>query len=198
MERIANKVCVCTECPLGKSRRKAVPGWGNLDASVLFVGEAPGYGEDLKGLPFVGPAGKVLETLLEKIKLPRESVFITNVVKCRPPSNREPRPNEIKTCTSLYLNRQITLIQPQIIVTLGRFSTNNIMSKAGLEAKASESITQLHGRIYRTELLGLKVKIVPMFHPAAVLHNPRYKEALMSDFELLKDELKKCRNRGLR
>jgi len=192
MGKIASKVRVCVKCPLSKGRRKAVPGEGNIDASVMFVGEAPGYWEDVKGLPFVGAAGKILNTLLEKIKLPREKVFITNVVKCRPPENRDPEPNEVKTCTSLYLNRQITLIQPKIIVTLGRHSTAYILSKTGFEKETIEGITQLRGRVYQTRFLNLPVRVIPMFHPAAVLHNPKYRDALERDFEVLKNELKKC------
>jgi len=191
IEKIAEEVRLCVKCPLFKGRRNAVPGEGNIDASVAFVGEAPGYWEDVKGLPFVGAAGKVLDTLLEKIKLPRRNVFITNVVKCRPLENRDPQPEEVKTCTSLYLNRQIALIHPKIIVTLGRHSTAYILSKAGLETKASEGITQLHGKIIKTQFLNLSVSVIPMFHPAAVLHNPKYREALESDFDLLKNELKK-------
>jgi len=192
MGKIASKVRVCVKCPLSKGRRKAVPDEGNIDASVMFVGEAPGYWEDVKGLPFVGAAGKILNTLLEKIKLPRETVFITNVVKCRPPENRDPEPNEVKTCTSLYLNRQITLIQPKIIVTLGRHSTAYILSKTGFEKETIEGITQLRGRVYQTRFLNLPVRVIPMFHPAAVLHNPKYRDALERDFEVLKNELTKC------
>jgi len=191
IEKIADKVRVCVKCPLWKGRRNAVPGEGNVDAFVMFVGEAPGYWEDAKGLPFVGAAGKVLDTLLEKIKLPRENVFITNVVKCRPPEKRDPQPNEIKTCMSLYLNRQIALIQPKIIVTLGRHSTAYILSKAGLEAKTIEGITQLHGKVFQAKFLNMPVTVIPMFHPAAVLHNPKYRDALERDFERLKNELKK-------
>jgi len=191
MEKIASKVRVCTKCPLSKGRRKAVPGEGNIDTSVVFVGEAPGYWEDVKGLPFVGAAGKVLDTLLEWIGLPRERVFITNVVKCRPPENRDPKPDETKTCTGLYLDRQIRLIQPKILVTLGRHSTAYILSKAGFETKRTEGITQLRGKVIQTHFLNLSVSVIPMFHPAAVLHNPRYREALESDFQLLKKELKK-------
>jgi len=191
IEKIASEVRVCVKCPLWKGRRKAVPGEGDISAYVMFVGEAPGYWEDTKGLPFVGAAGKVLDTLLEKIKLPRENVFITNVVKCRPPENRDPQPNEIKTCTSLYLNRQIALVQPKIIVSLGRHSTAYILSKAGLETKTIEGITQLHGKVFKAKFLKLPVTVIPMFHPAAVLHNPKYRDALERDFELLKNELKK-------
>jgi len=194
IEKIADEVVVCIKCPLWKERRNAVPGEGDIDASVVFVGEAPGYWEDVKGLPFVGAAGKILNALLTKIGLPRDHVFITNVVKCRPPENRDPQPNEVETCTSLYLNRQIALIQPKIIVTLGRHSTAYILSKAGLEIKASEGITQLHGKVIQTQFLNLPVSVIPMFHPAAVLHNPKYRDALAKDFDLLKNELKKLKD----
>jgi len=198
LEKIADEVQVCVKCSLWKGRRKAVPGEGNIYATVMFVGEAPGYWEDVKGLPFVGAAGKVLGTLLQWIGLPREKVFITNVVKCRPPENRDPKPNEIETCTSLYLNRQIALIQPKIIVTLGRHSTAYILSKAGLETKTKEGISQLRGKVFRTKFLKLPMSVIPMFHPAAVLHNPKYREALESDFQLLRQQLNKLRLRSQR
>jgi len=189
MEQIANEVRVCVKCPLWEGRKRAVPGEGYIEASVVFVGEAPGCWEDLKGLPFVGAAGKILNELLEEIGLPRESAFITNVVKCRPPDNREPRPLEITTCTGLYLNRQIGLIKPKMIVTLGRHSTAYILSKAGLEEV--ESITRLRGRVYDVKLLGLSVAVLPMYHPASVLHNPKYRDELEGDFQLLRVELER-------
>jgi len=187
MKKIAGEVRVCVQCPLWRDRRNAVPGEGSIKASVVFVGEAPGYWEDLKGSPFVGAAGKVLDSLLEQIGLPRESVFITNVVKCRPPENREPQPLEITTCTSLYLNRQISLIQPKVIVTLGRHSTAYILSKAGFEDV--ESITRLRGKNFNVKFFGFSLAVFPMYHPASVLHNPKYRDALESDFQLLKKEL---------
>jgi len=187
MGKIGSKIRVCVRCPLWQSRRNAVPGEGNIEAAVVFVGEAPGYWEDVKGLPFVGAAGKVLDSLLEKIGLPRQSVFITNVVKCRPPENRAPRPLEIATCTSLYLNRQISLIQPKIIATLGRHSTAYILSKAGFERV--ESITRFRGKVYNVKFLSLSIDVFPVYHPASVLHNPRYRDELERDFLLLKTEL---------
>ena len=189
MEKIARKVRVCVKCPLWQGRRNAVPGEGNIDAAVMFVGEAPGYWEDVKGLPFVGAAGKVLDELLERIELPRGNVFITNIVKCRPPENRGPRQLEVTTCTSLYLNRQIGLFQPEIIATLGRHSTAYIFSKAGL--KKVENITELRGKVFEINLLGFSVSVIPMYHPASILHNPRYRDKLEGDFRLLKAELKK-------
>lgn len=189
MEKIAREIRACVKCPLWKGRRKAVSGEGDINATVLFVGEAPGYWEDVRGLPFVGAAGKVLNGLLTKIGLQRERVFITNVVKCRPPENRDPSPLEIKTCTSLYLNRQIGLVQPKVIVTLGRHSTSYIFSTAGLETV--ESITKFRGRVYQVNFQGLPVLVAPMYHPAAVLHNPKYRDELERDFQLLKNELEK-------
>jgi DNA polymerase len=189
MQKIAGEIRVCLKCPLWEGRKNAVPGDGNLDASIVFVGEAPGYWEDMKGLPFVGAAGKVLDGLLEWIGLPRRSIFITNVVKCRPPENRDPRPQEISTCTSTYLDHQVRFIEPKIVVTLGRHSTMYILSKAGVESAAS--ITKLRGKLYNVSLLDLQVSVVPMYHPASVLHNPKYRDDLEADFRLLKAELKK-------
>lgn len=191
MEAIAEQVRGCIKCPLWEQRKNAVPGEGNIDAAVMFIGEAPGYWEDVKGLPFVGAAGKVLDGLLKWIGLSRMSVFITNVVKCRPPENRDPRPPEIATCTSLYLNRQIGLIKPKVVATLGRHSTVYVLSEAGVEAV--EGITKFHGRRFRVKFHGLQLVVLPMFHPASVLHNPRYRDELEKDFQLLKKELKKRR-----
>ena len=188
MEEVASEVRVCVKCDLWKSRHRAVPGEGNVDTDVLFVGEAPGYWEDLKGRPFVGAAGKLLDSLLLGIGLPRGEVFITNVVKCRPPENRAPRPIEVETCTP-YLDRQVRLIQPRFVATLGRHSAAYVFSKAGLGGV--ESITSVRGRVYQASLLNLPVLLVPMYHPAAVLHNPRYRDELQRDFELLRAELKK-------
>jgi uracil-DNA glycosylase family 4 len=197
MEKIANEVRACDKCPLWKVRRNAVPGEGDLDASIVFVGEAPGYWEDVKGSPFVGAAGKILNTLMTKIGVSRNRVFITSVVKCRPPENRAPKPNEVKTCTGLYLDRQIALIKPKIIVTLGSYSTVYILSKTELETETVKGITQLRGRAYQTNFLDLPVSVIPMYHPAAVLHNPKYRDALEKDFELLKTRLAKLRLTGL-
>jgi len=182
---------MCVECPLAEERKNAVPGEGAIDAKVVFMGEAPGYWEDVKGSPFVGAAGKVLDGLLEWIGFARKHVFITNVVKCRPPENRDPKPMEIAKCTSLYLDRQIGLIKPRVVVTLGRHSTAYILSKAGLENV--DSISKFRGRIYSIIFLNFRLAVVPMYHPASVLHNPKYREDLESDFQLLKRELRKRR-----
>ena len=191
MRKIASEIRTCVECPLAEERKNAVPGEGTIGAKVVFVGEAPGYWEDINGAPFVGAAGKVLDGLLEWIGLARKHVFITNVVKCRPPENRDPKPMEIAKCTSLYLDRQIGLIKPKIVVTLGRHSTAYILSKAGFENV--DSIAEFRGKVYSVGFYGLAFVVVPMYHPASVLHNPRYRDALESDFQLLKKELKKRR-----
>jgi DNA polymerase len=151
----------------------------------MFVGEAPGRSEDLKGEPFVGAAGRFLDVLLSGIGLSREAVFITNVVKCRPPRNRQPQPVEIQACTP-YLDRQIRSIRPNIIVTLGNHSSAYMFAKAGLPF---EGITQTRGRFFKTALLGLSVTVFPTFHPAAALYNGQYKKQLIEDFQALGHEL---------
>lgn len=188
MESIANEVKACRKCGLWRTRRNAVPGDGSLDASILLVGEAPGYWEDAKGKPFVGAAGKLLDTLLAEINLSRNMVYITNVVKCRPPENRDPLSVEVETCTP-YLNRQIRIIKPEIIVTLGRHATSYVLSEAGLKKVAG--ITKLRGKLYSIKPFGLSVSVLPTFHPAAVLHNPKYKDALERDFQFLKSLVEK-------
>ncbi len=190
LDVIAAEVVVCKKCSLWKTRKNAVPGEGNADTQIMLTGEAPGYSEDVKGRPFVGTAGKFLENLLSEIGFSREDVFICNVLKCRPPGNREPQPKEIQTCTP-YLDKQIKIIQPKFIVTLGNYSTVYIFSKANLPFN---SITQAHGKFYEASILGLDVTIFPTFHPAAALYSAKYKEQLINDFQLLGRELTK---RGL-
>ena len=187
MEEVAAEIMACRKCPLWKKRKKPVPGEGNINANVMFIGEAPGYWEDVKGKPFVGSAGEILDEMLSKIGLSRNKVYIANILKCRPPENRDPSASEIKACVP-YLNQQIRIVKPKIIVTLGRHSTSYILSKCGVEAAG---ITRLHGRKYEAELLGFKVLLIPMYHPAAVLYNPKFKRALESDFQLLRRELER-------
>ncbi|MBX5327830.1 MAG: type-4 uracil-DNA glycosylase [Candidatus Bathyarchaeota archaeon] len=189
LETIAAEVIICQKCPLSKTRKNAVPGEGNPNTQVMFIGEAPGYWEDIKGRPFVGDAGKFLDSLLSEIRFSREDVFIGNVLKCRPPGNREPQPSEVQACTS-YLDRQIKAIQPRILVTLGNHSTAYIFSKSGL---AFTSITKVHGKFYDVSLLGMKVTVFSTFHPAAALYHPKYKQQIIEDFKLLKERLEKER-----
>jgi len=183
MEAVANEVKACRKCRLGDTRTNAVPGEGSLDATILFIGEAPGYWEDAKGRPFVGAAGKLLDTLLSEINLSRSTVYITNVIKCRPPKNRAPSPTEVETCTP-YLKRQIKTIMPEIIVTLGRHATSYVLFESGI--KDAAGITKLRGKVYSVKLFGLPVSVLPTFHPAAVLYNAKYKDPLKRDFQLLK------------
>ena len=189
LDAIATEVIVCPKCRLSKSRKNAVPGEGSSDSPIMFVGEAPGYWEDMKGKPFVGAAGKFLTVLIAELGLSRSDVFITNIVKCRPPRNREPSPDEIEICAP-YLNRQIMLIQPKFIVTLGNHSTAYIFSKASL---SFSGITQARGKFFETSALDMNVTVFPTFHPAAALYSAKYKEQITKDFQLLKEEFIKRR-----
>jgi uracil-DNA glycosylase len=172
LEAIAAEIVVCTKCPLHKGRTNAVPGAGPSNAEIMFIGEGPGQQEDKQGLPFVGPSGRLLEELLKTIGMDRNQVFITNVVKCRPPENRDPLPNEIETCTSNYLFRQIELINPKLIATLGRYSMGLFFPKA--------KITQIHGQPKREN----GRVYLPLFHPAAVLRNMEtLKPQAVADFK---------------
>ena len=169
LTELYDQVRVCEKCQLSQSRTLAVPGEGPEDARILFIGEAPGFHEDRQGRPFVGAAGQYLNELLAKIGLRREEVYIANVIKCRPPGNRDPLPNEIVTCRA-YLDRQIDLIRPRLVVTLGRFSMERYFPGA--------SISRIHGQPKRVG----SIIYYPMFHPAAALHQPRWKTLLDEDF----------------
>ena len=158
LQEIADQVSVCTACELHRGRMKAVPGEGPINAEIMFIGEAPGYNEDQQGRPFVGAAGKLLEELLAEIGLTRDDVWIGNVVKCRPPNNRDPLPEEIAACAG-YLERQIKLLEPKLIATLGRYSMEKFFPGA--------RITKVHGQAKRD---GTRV-LIPLFHPAYVLRN---------------------------
>jgi DNA polymerase len=186
LEEIAQEISVCRKCPLWKTRKNAVPGDGPPSATLMFIGEAPGYWEDVKGKPFVGMAGKILDSLLAILGIPRSEIFIGNVLKCRPPQNRDPTPEEIRTCTP-FLDRQIRALLPQCIVTLGRYSTGYIFSKMGLKFS---SIGAVHGRFFEGQFLGLDVYIFPTYHPASALYSARNRKTLEEDFRTLRDELK--------
>jgi uracil-DNA glycosylase family 4 len=167
----------CTRCPLHRGRTKVVFGSGNANADLMFVGEAPGMHEDLQGLPFVGRAGKLLDQLLEGVGLQRSDVFITNVLLCRPPGNRDPQPDEIETCKP-YLHRKIELIEPKVVCTLGNFATK-------LLTRSQRGITGVHGRPQVHELGGRTVRVFPIYHPAAALRSTRTLEELRQDFAKL-------------
>jgi DNA polymerase len=177
----------CHSCPLQATRTKLVFGAGNSDAEVMFVGEAPGANEDLQGLPFVGRAGKLLNDLLVEIGLSRQDVFITNVLMCRPPGNRDPLPDEIAECEP-HLRAKIRLIEPKVICTLGNFATK-------LLTGSPEGITRVHGRPQEREIEGMPVLLYPVFHPAAALRTPATKELLRADIQRLPELIEAVRPR---
>jgi DNA polymerase len=179
LDQIAQEVAVCVKCDLHFSRKNAVAGEGPQNASILFIGEGPGFHENEQGRPFVGAAGKYLDELLEKTGMKRSDVFITNVVKCRPPENRDPDPEELEACGD-YLERQIQAINPKIIVTLGRYSMARFLSNAKISDVHGQAL-QAKGRI-----------IIPMYHPAAALHQASLKPMLERDFSRLSEIIAKA------
>ena len=170
--KIKEEVSACKRCALHHSRLKGVPGEGPPDAEIMFIGEGPGYHENNQGRPFVGAAGNLLVELLGSIGLKREDVFITNVVECRPPGNRDPQPDELAAC-NIYLERQIQAINPKVIVTLGRFSMARYFPKSRISA--------IHGQ---TSVVNGRL-IMPMYHPAAALHQPSLRRTVKADFALI-------------
>jgi DNA polymerase len=165
----------CTRCPLHQGRTNAVFGAGNADAELMFIGEAPGASEDRLGLPFVGAAGKLLDKLLAEIGLDRKDVWIGNVLRCRPPDNRDPQPREIEACQD-YLFEQVRLIEPSVICTLGNFSTKLLRGD-------TTGISRLHGRDELRVIGPRAVRLYPLYHPAAALYTPSMLETLRSDFQ---------------
>ena len=180
LTQIASEVSACKNCSLYKNRTLSVPGEGPADAEIMLIGEGPGATEDAQGRPFIGAAGKFLVELLAQAGLKRTDVFICNVVKCRPPGNRDPLPDELEAC-NLYLDRQIAAINPKIIITLGRFSMGKFMQGA--------RISQVHGQMRRAN----ERFVIAMFHPAAALHQPDLKTTIMADFAKLPQLLEVAR-----
>ncbi|MDX6407801.1 MAG: uracil-DNA glycosylase [Gaiellaceae bacterium] len=170
-------VAGCTSCALAGGRTQVVFGAGDASSDLMFVGEAPGFHEDKQGVPFVGAAGKLLEQLLAGIGLSREDVYIANVLKCRPPGNRDPLPEEIQACES-HLWRQIELIEPRVVATLGNFATKLLSGRP-------TGITRVHGQEQEVTLGGRRVLLYPIYHPAAALYTPRMLEVLKTDFARL-------------
>jgi DNA polymerase len=183
LDLISREVAACTRCALHTSRKTAVPGEGPADAEIMCIGEGPGFHENEQGRPFVGAAGKFLEELLRAAGLKRSEVWIGNVVKCRPPGNRDPLPDELSTCNE-YLERQIKAVDPSIIITLGRFSMAKFLPGA--------KISSVHGQMKK---IGDRY-VIPMFHPAAALHQASLKPAILADFAKLPQMLEEAR-RGL-
>ena len=171
-DALVQQVQTCTLCSLSQKRTKAVPGEGSRTADIIFIGEGPGFYEDQQGRPFVGPAGKLLDELLSSIDLRRQDVYITNMIKCRAPNNRDPLPGEIQACKP-YLDRQLAMIEPKIIVTLGRYSFTRFFP--------SESISRARGKPRKWN----GHVVYPMYHPAAALHNPKLRPTIESDFKNL-------------
>jgi DNA polymerase len=183
LAQIASEVSGCTSCILHKTRIKSVPGEGPADAEIMLIGEGPGANENMQGRPFIGQAGKFLDELLKQAGLQRSDVWICNVVKCRPPENRDPMPDELAAC-NLYLERQIAAINPKIIITLGRFSMGKFMPGV--------KISQVHGQMRR---IGERF-VIPMFHPAAALHQAALKPAILADFAKLPQLLEVARQQA--
>ena len=180
MEALAafgDQVSTCTRCRLAQGRTQVVFGAGNPAADLMFVGEAPGFHEDKQGVPFVGQAGKLLDKLLAGIGLERSEVYIANVLKCRPPGNRDPQPDEIESCEP-HLFRQIELIQPRVVATLGNFATKLLSGKP-------TGITRVHGQEQEVTLGGNRVLLYPLYHPAAALYTPAMLNVLQEDFRRL-------------
>lgn len=186
LENLKKKIASCTRCPLYKKANKAVPGEGNSEAEMMFIGEGPGYYEDQKGIPFCGASGKLLDRLLSSIKVSRRDVFIGNTVKHRPPENRDPLPSEIEACRP-WLDEQIEIIDPKMIVTLGRFSMNKFLP--------GEYISRVHGEPREITFAGKKRMIVPMFHPAAALRRGEVLKQALEDFQKLPKILERCRRK---
>ena len=172
LDETAARIAACEDCPLSRGRLKTVPGEGPESAKIMLIGEAPGHNENQQGRPFIGPAGKLLDDLLASIDLARADVFITNVVKCRPPANRDPQPEEISACAH-YLDDQIEQIKPRVIVTLGRYSMARYFP--------GEAISRVHGTTRHFTSRGRQWTCFAMYHPAAALHNPQLKSTLISD-----------------
>ncbi len=187
LKQINEETLGCQKCALAKTRTNVVVGEGNPRADIMFVGEAPGANEDKHGRPFCGRAGEVLTELLARVGLNREDIFIGNILKCRPPGNRNPLQDEIKACGP-YLDEQIRLIKPKILCCLGNFSTKYIMTKAGL-AEHIQGISKIRGQIFTHKAFFGSIKIIPLYHPAVVTYNMNMKSVLEKDFDLLKQLL---------
>lgn len=181
LKKIKEEVIRCHKCSLYKRRTLPVIGEGNHQAKIMFIGEAPGANEDRTGRPFCGEAGKILDKLLESVNLKRKDVYITNILKCRPPNNRDPQKEEIEACVP-YLLRQIEIIKPKIICTLGNYATTYILEKFGLKEKI-QGISRIRGQILQAN----NFKIIPLYHPAVAVYNQNMEATLKKDFQKLKN-----------
>ena len=182
-QRLVYEIKNCTKCSLYKNRKNPVPGEGPINTEIVFVGEAPGKSEDEQGRPFVGAAGQLLTQLIEKAGLKRKEVYITNIIKCRPPGNRDPKDDEIEACLP-FLLRQLKLIKPKIVVALGRHASRVLLSLSNIEFK---SMHKQHGRVYRGSIDSVQFKIMVTYHPAAALYKPPIRRSLEEDFSTIKE-----------
>ena len=187
LEKIKQKVLACKECSLYKDRIYPVIGEGNHQAKIMFVGEAPGASESKTGHPFCGSSGKILDQLLNSIDVKREDIYITNLLKDRPPKNRDPKIEEIKACYP-YLKEQIKIIKPKIISPLGRHAMQFLMQEFGLEEEI-QLISKIHGQVFQTNQLFKGIKLIPLYHPAVAIYNINMKSILIEDFQILKNNL---------
>jgi len=185
LEDLNSEIKLCKKCSLYKTRTNVVPGSGPSNAKIVLIGEAPGQFEDIKGEPFVGRAGALLTEILNSVGIKRNEIFITNIVKCRPPGNRDPLLEEIKVC-SPYLDKQLEIIKPKLIISLGRFSMYYLMEKFNLP---KESITKAHGKLFTINTLFGPLKFIPTYHPAAALYNPNLKSFIFEDFKKIPQAL---------
>jgi DNA polymerase len=177
----------CQFCNLYKSKKNYVRGRGSLNSQLFLIGEAPGYYEDIKGIPFVGKAGKILDQLLFSISLNRNNIYITNILKCRPPNNRNPTKKEIEICTN-YLNKEIKIIKPSIISPLGNYASKFIFKKYDL---IFEKISIIHGKIFQVKNNNEKLYIIPQYHPAVSVYNSNMIKTLINDFKIIQKILNK-------
>ena len=183
--KLREKIAECKRCVLHKTRTHTVPGEGSVDATIMFIGEAPGRNEDLKGMPFVGRAGGVFDQLLQSVGLTRQEIYLCNILKCRPPENRAPLSDEVQACVG-SLDIQIKTVNPQIIATLGKYATTYIFQKFGFPLT---NISSVHGQIFAVQTpFGLKT-IIPLFHPAVATYDPNKIEVLLKDFQVFKEIL---------
>ena len=187
MKALSLEIKNCKKCKLWETRKKPLVGDGSVNAEILFVGESPGYNEDKLGKAFVGESGKVLDQLLDIVNLKRSEIYITNVLKCHPQKNHNPHRQEIDSCIQ-YLNRQIKIIKPKIIITLGKYASREIFAYFNLEFS---KISEVHGRIFDAEIDNRKIKIIPLYHPAVACYHNEMFDILKSDFKKLKDTLKR-------
>jgi len=182
IKKLREQISVCTRCPLSKTRTNVVPGEGDVNADIMFIGEAPGRNEDIQGKPFVGRAGDVFDELLSSIGLTRDEIYLCNILKCRPPGNRNPLSSEIQSCVG-SLDIQIKTVEPKVIGTLGSFATMYILEKFSLP---TQKISQIHGKTFDVPVSDGTLKIVPLFHPAVATYDRSKIDVLIKDFQVFR------------